>query len=286
MRPPAPNSKLVRELPHVARELVDKKIRLKCMLGPYSQPPIPNLLCSPLNLVPKPPPPDGAAPRDSHRLIHDLAYPYSSDSINATIPEEEASVKYERFDQVMALGLRHGNTAFTSKTDFWAVFRLFPVRLQDLHLLGFPLGQEFFINSSMAFGCRSSCKLFEDFSVVMQHIHEQETRQKNTSHYLDDFIMVQASAKKCGKLLRTLQRITHEIGAPLSPEKTHEPTQLIQYLGMLLDFFWQVIQIPKALNLIEQALGNPSGKMKVREVQRITGVLQFITRACLLAAHS
>ena len=79
--------------------------------------------------------------------------------------------------------------------------------------------------------------------------------------------------------------------APLSPEKAEGPVQVISFLGMLLDFLRQVIMIPedkieKAVNLIREALGsmqnpnkNMKGKIAVKLLQRITGTLNFISRA-------
>ena len=236
------------------------------MLGPYDTPPLQNLFCSPLNMVPK------VGNPGKFRLIHDLTYPYNADSINMHIPDEEAKVKYESFDKVVALGLKHRITAFAAKTDFLSAFCNFPVSVDNLIFLGFTLQEKYFINSSVAFSSRSSCKIFEEFACAVQYIHEKESHLQNISHYLDDFIVVDKSHKKCSKLLKKLQKISGEIGAPLSPEKTEKPTQEIIYLGMLLNFKLQVISIPadkitKALQLIENAISvsRGSGKMRVQQ---------------------
>ena len=186
-------------------------------------------------------------------------YLYNSNSVNSHIPDCEAKVKYQSFNQVVTLGLKHGISAFATKADFLSAFRNFPVLVDHLIFLGFTLDNKYFINSSMAFGSCSSCKISEEFACTVQWIHENETHLQNISHYLDDFIVVDKSQKRSKKLLKKLQKISKEIGAPLSPKKTEEPTQEIIYLGMLLNFKNQVISIPadkieKALSLIENAI--------------------------------
>ena len=126
--------------------MVDEEIRLGRMLGPYDYPPLTDLICSPLNLVPK------AADPTKHRLIHNLAHPYDDSSVNANIPDSEAAVSYLKFDKVIKLALKHSLGAVASKVNYNAAFRLFPVILQDLSLLGFTLNGKYYINSSMAFG--------------------------------------------------------------------------------------------------------------------------------------
>ena len=42
------------------------------------------------------------------RLIHDLAYPYNSESVNSCIPEENLSVQYHHIDEVINMVLTIG----------------------------------------------------------------------------------------------------------------------------------------------------------------------------------
>ena len=72
-------------------------------------------------------------------MIHNLAHPYDENSINANIPDSEAVVSYIKFDEVIKLALKHGPGAVAAKVDYDAAFRLFPICLHDLPLLGFTL---------------------------------------------------------------------------------------------------------------------------------------------------
>ena len=128
--------------------------------------------------------------------------------------------------------------------DFDAAFCNIPIHLNDLPLLGFMLHDLYFINSTMAFGDRSSCKIFEEFATSIQWILDNETNSTNSSHYLDDFIMVHASSTMCAYYMSKLQDICDFIGAPLSPDKMVGPMQIINFLDLTFNFIKQVVQIP------------------------------------------
>ena len=209
--------------------MVDEEVTLGRMLGPYTEVPLLNLICSPLNLVPK------ACDPTKHRLIHNLAHPYNKDSVNANIPDKEAAVTYTKFDEVIRLALKHGKSAAASKVDFDAAFRFFPIHLNDLFLLGFTLDGKFYINCAMAFRSRSSCKIFEEFACAIQWCLEQVTASKDLSHYLDDFIMIHRDFSTCLWYKLLMQDLCSEIGAPLSAKKTVGPVHIISFLSLLID---------------------------------------------------
>ena len=106
--------------------LVYKEVSLGRILGPYIKSPLPNLICSPLNLVPK------AGNLDQFRLIHNLAFPYNQNSVNANIPDCHAKGSYQKFDVIAQLGLKHGPGCYAGKMDFDAAFCNIPIHLNDL----------------------------------------------------------------------------------------------------------------------------------------------------------
>ena len=132
-RTPPENNKNVLDKPEVVQQMVDDEIRLGHMLGLYHYPPLPNLICSPLNLVLK------AGDSSKYHLIHNLVNPYDENSVNANIPDSKATVSYLKFDEVVKLALKHGPGAVASKVNYDSAFRLFPIIVDDLCLLGFML---------------------------------------------------------------------------------------------------------------------------------------------------
>ena len=282
--PPA-NSSAIAEKIKVARKIVADKLKLKRVLGPYENPPLNNLICSPLNLVEK------AGSKGKYNLVHNLAYPYDENSINANIPNSEAEVSYAKFDEAIKYGIKHGVNAKAAKLDFDMAFRNFLINLLNLHLLGFTLEGKYYINSSMAFGGRSSCKIFKEFACIVQWIIQERMRSRDVSHYLDDFIMVHKFFEVCQWYMHVMEQVCEEIGAPLAPHKTEGTCSVIQFLGLVIDFLQQVVMIPeekvdKTVGLINEALEtlqeknkNKKGKVTVKLLQCITGLLNFLCKA-------
>ena len=124
------------EKAEVVKQMVSDEVELECILGPYNTCPLEGLICSPLNLVPN------VSNPGKYQLIHNLAFPYSENSVNANIPDCEAKVEYQKFDVAIKLGLKHGQTAHASKVDFDEAFRNFLVILKDLLAPGVHLGRK------------------------------------------------------------------------------------------------------------------------------------------------
>ena len=96
-----PNHGAVLQKPGEAKKLVDKEVKLGRVLGPFKQPPVNSLICSPLNLIPK------VGNPGIYHLIHNLAFPYDSNNINGNIPDSQAVVTYAPFDQAVCNPKHH-----------------------------------------------------------------------------------------------------------------------------------------------------------------------------------
>ena len=220
-RDPPPNHPPVQLHIEAARELVAKEVRLGQVLGPFHEPPCKGLICSPLNLVPK-----GV---NRFRLIHNLAYPYNADSVNANIPDSQATVAYAPFDVAGQICAHLGRGCFMAKADFDSAFRLLPVSAADLPILGFTLDDAFYINSTMAFRARSSCRIFETFAMAIEWAFRTGTGWTAVTHYLDDFFLAHHTYEGCASLMDSFQQLTDFVGAPLSPDKTVGPVQILTF---------------------------------------------------------
>ena len=171
--------------------------------------------------------------------------------------------------------------------DYDVAFRIFPISGQDLHLLGFSLGDNFYVNSSMAFGARSSCRIFEMFARVMEWAFRKRTNWPFVTHYLDDFFFAHRSYVGCATLMHTFEELCNFVGAPLSSSKTVGPSTCLTFLGLSLDTVSQVVSIPsekktEAIILIECFLVFDTRKITVKRLQQITGKLQFVTKGVLV----
>ena len=111
--------------------------------GPFPSPPIPNLQCSPLGVVPK---------KDSTwRIIMDLSFPHGS-SINDYISKDAFTLHYATFDQAFTLVARHGMKALMAKLDIKHAYQLCPVLLEDRELISIHWQGNFCIDLSLPFG--------------------------------------------------------------------------------------------------------------------------------------
>ena len=271
------NHKAVLENPEAATKRVLKEVNLGQVLGPFKEPPFEGLICSPLNLVKK------ANSLGEFHLIHNLAFPYNENSVNSTIPDSEAAVKYTPFDKAVQICISLGQGCFLGKEDFSSAFRLFPISGQDLCVLGFTLNSEYLINSTMAFGSRSSCWIFEVFLSTLEWALKQQSKQISICHCLDDFLLAHSTYAGCAELMTEFQQLTEFIGAPLAPEKREGPVTKLVFLGLTLDTIKQTISIPitkqaEALQLIEEVFVAKKKWVTVKLLQQIAGKLQCMSK--------
>jgi len=115
--------------PDTVRTKLTKELRAGRLAGPFDTPPFPNLIISPLGLVPKHKP-------GEFRVIHHLSFPPGS-SVNDGIPDHLATVCYATIDTAMQYILKTGKGAFLCKTDIQNAFKLIPVHPDEHYLLGF-----------------------------------------------------------------------------------------------------------------------------------------------------
>ena len=266
--------------PHIVQELVNKEIRLGHVLGPFDEPPLPNMVFSPLNIVPK------QGSKSKYHLIHDLAHPYDNESINSCIPECNSKVKYHMLDEVIEMALELGDTVWGLRMDIEMAFRNQSMHFDELALLGFKLHGKYFINCALPFGASSSCAIFEKVASACQWIVSNETLYYYISHFLDDFPMLATSQEKLLDFMQKFCSIMADIGMPVAHNKTFSPTQVLGYLGLILDFIRKCISIPENkrlkclqhINQLQEAY-TTGKKVTVKQIQQTAGCLNFVCQA-------
>ena len=204
--------------------------------GPFDKPPLVHLHCSPLGAVLKK---DG-----TYRIILDLSSPHDGTSINDGIPSETYSVKYSSFDEAVCLIRRVGRGCFLAKLDIKHAFRLCPVHPSDWQYLGYFWNNQFFVDTRLPFGSRSSPYIFNQFAEALAWILIYICGIQNVIHYLDDFLLCGSDLEACKDNVASMQTLFTELGVPLAPEKTFGPSTTITYLGIEIDSVEQVIRLP------------------------------------------
>ena len=235
--------------------------------GPFATPPFPVLHCSPLGAAPKK---DGSV-----RLVLDLSSPRGS-SINEGICREDFSVLYSTFDDAVKLVRELGPSAFLGKLDLRHAFRICPVRLDQLHLLGYRWNGFFYVDLRLPFGSRSSPCLFNNVAEVLAWALVHVCGIVFLLHYLDDFFLCGRSHAECSRFIDIFKSTCARVGIPIAEKKTVGPVQTLTYLGIKIDAKNQVIRLPEdklkdLVDLLESWINRR--KCTRRELESLVGTL-------------
>ena len=253
---------------------MENEIKLGRIAGPFRKKPISNLRCSPIGIVPK--------KSGGFRLITHLSYP-PQNSVNDFIDEKFTKVHYSSFDNAVSIVKKLGKGALIGKKDIKSAFRLLPCYPGDFDLLGFKIGDEYYIDKCLPMGCSISCLTFERFSTFIHWLVSSESKSNDLDHYLDDFFFAgKANSSNCFELMTHFDNICHRIGVPIAEEKTVGPVTCMEYLGLTIDTEQLLIRIPddKLKELIEKiTLVAFSKKVTLKQLQSLCGILAFCTKA-------
>ena len=242
--------------------------------------------------------PIGLVPKDKGkktRLIFHLSYPRNGDSVNSGIPYEKCTVQYPDFDEAVKLCLQEGVNCSVGKSDMSSAFRHVPMRKDQWWLLVMkavhPVTKKlwFFIDKCLPFGSSISCAIFQAISDAIAWIVQFKTKKPNVN-YLDDYLFAAAVKAMCDWQMRVFLEVCEEIQFPVALEKTFWGTNVLTFLGMLLDTQKQLIGIPmdkllKALSWVEYFLNKNKKKATVHEFQKLCGILNFLCR-CIVPGRA
>ena len=254
----------------VTMQKIQAEIYAGRVLGPFNQPPLPNLALSPIGLVPK-------KILGEFRLIHHLSYP-AHKSVNDSIPDSAATVAYTNVGAAIDVIRQLGRGCLMSKTDIEKAFRLIPIRNDEHHLLGFSFLGSVYYDTCLPMGLKSSCKIFETFSSALEVIARKRLNIAHIVHLLDDFMIFARSTSQCRQLMSSFLAMCRDLGIPMSKEKTFMPATTMTFLGIELDSITFEARLPlekldKCKNLINEALCKK--KLTLKELQQLTGLLNF-----------
>ena len=260
--------------PEVVSSNLSKEINLGRVAGPFNSPPLPNLQCHPVGVVPK-------KHSSEWRTIYHLSYP-EGDSINDHIPKDPYSLQYVRVDDAIRILKSLGPGSFMAKTDLKSAFRLIPVHPDHWHLLGIHWQSQYYIDLYLPFGLRSAPFLFNQLSEGLEWILKHNYGLKNVIHILDDFFIAEPSRVQCLSSFATLLRLFMSVKAPAVASKTLGPSQVLEFMGIELDSTLMEARLPDDKVLRARELLNSfDSRRSVRliELQSLIGTLQFACKA-------
>lgn len=260
-----------------------KEVKLKRVAGPFTGIPYDNFIQSPIGLVPK-------QQNGETRLIFHLSYPHGN-SLNSNTPKEDCSVQYSDFQEAVKLAMSYdkpsqGNSVFLAKSDLQSAFRNLSIAPSDRRWLVMKAKHKsgkcfYFVDLCLPFGASISCKHFTRVSNAIAHIQKFLTK-KNSVAYLDDFLFGDSSKEGCDWQVSHFIKVCQEISFKVSMEKTFFGAREIVFLGILINTETRTISIPtdkrdRALTELDSIIRGK--KATVLEIQKITGLLNFLCRA-------
>ena len=146
----------------------------------------------------------------------------------------------------------------------------------------------YFVDKCLPFGSSISCALFQKVSDALTFI-VQVRIQMQITNYLDDYLFVATVRSACNQQVTMFLQVCKKLNIPIAQGKTEWASEIITFLGFLLDTINQVVLIPlekiaKGNDLIDEALNAPKNKITVLRLQQICGFLNFLWR-CVVPGH-
>ena len=261
------------------KSAIDKDVLARRKLGPFTRPPCPNFMGSPMGAFEKRRSPG------KYRIIHDLSWP-PGHSVNDSIDPADYSMHYMSVDNVVDQVCALGRNSRLAKLDLADAFHHIRVRPEDWELLGSTWTDEcgntaYYLSTVLPFGLRSSPKLFNDFAEAAQLTMKYQGASY-VAHYLDDFITAgPPDSPECQSNLEVMLTVCDKVGFAVNPTKVVHSCTKLEFLGIVIDTEKMELRISKErLQEIAADLKKWESRRrgKKRKLLSLIGKLSFISR--------
>ena len=270
-----------------------KEVELGRYAGPFEEIPFKNVIQSPIGLVPK--------AGGKMRLIFHLSYEFDNrGSVNSNTNKMKCSMHYRDLDYAVKCCLdvlekdktvNGQKTVRFSKSDLTSAFRILPMKVSQrcwLVMMAIdPISKKkmYFVDKCLPFRSSISCAQFQKFSDAFQHTEFKLRVTLRITNYFDDFLFVAKTIWLCDYMMNKFLIICEDIGCPVSKEKTETGCEIIIFLGTLLDGDDHCLAIveekkDKAIQQLTNIVKKRT--VLVKDIQSLTGLLNFLTRAIVL----
>ena len=266
------NMSSVREHGDVVENYIRKEVAAGRILGPFADPPLENFRASPIGVIPKKAP-------NSFRFIMNLSSP-SGASVNDFISKDDYSLEYVSVDSAIERILTLGKGCELVKIDVEKAFRIIPVHPSDWNLLGFAFREEFYIDTVLSMGGRSSPAIFDDVAVAIEWICKSNYGIDFLIHYLDDYFSAQLPGQG-REVLDRIIKVFHKLGVPLNEDKIEGPATVLEFLGITLDTVVGEARLSeeKVSKLLELLISfDEKSSCRQKDLLSLVGVMSFACR--------
>ena len=179
----------------------------------------------------------GAIPKPNSsevRLIHDAFRPYTK-SLNSYAKLVQDATHYVSLDQVVVAKLQP--KGWLAKVDLLHAYRCVPISPSNYCVTG--------LKWKFTLWCAEEARNF--FQRITESVTCKLHRRgyKSVFVYLDDFIIVTDTEKRCWEAYQCLLGVLMRLGFTVNRNKVVEPSQKIIFLGVSIDSLSRKISIPQ-----------------------------------------
>ena len=218
-----PNWPSADELSDDVTKSINANLALGRVVGPWTSPPIPQFVSSPLGAFRK--------PSGKVRVIHDLSFP-PGQSINDFIDPEAFSLQYVTVDQVAQACAEFDEPPYLAKSDLSNAFQHVLVQPRHWHKLGFKWQGKYYAHACLPFGCRSAPYWFDVMARGLEYMAKTRGSSPLTWHYLDDTVTCSATRQSCQQSIDIFNTTAKLAGFTLQDSKCTSASQIIEFLGI------------------------------------------------------
>jgi len=167
------------------------------------------------------------------------------------------------------------------KADITDAFKLIPIKPEQWHLFGIKWNSKYYFYHRLAFGCRSSPKIFDQLSEAICWILQQNYNISIIFHLLDDFLTIDKPQDCAEPTMAILCTVFKRLNIPLAMHKILGPTTMLEYLGIILDSMHMKARLPlDKVQRIHEFLCTMSSRKSCtqRELLLLLGHLNFASQ--------
>ena len=244
------------------------------ILGPFEEPPIPDLHVSPFLTREKP----GAT---SSRVIVDLSYLHGA-SVNARVDPDmylgsEFLLTLPFIDYITNKVLQLGKGSLIYKIDISRAFHHIKIDPGDYRLLGLNFNS-YFIDTCLPFGFRRGSAICQRLSDAIRYM--MLNRVYHVTNYIDD-IIGQATLSQAEASFHTLHALLGQLGLNISTKKLVYPSTKAACLGVVINTQDFTVSVPEDKRTeIRECCMRWQTKMHCTkcDLQSLLGKLLYITK--------
>ena len=206
---------------------LEEELKFKAILGPFQEPPLPNLHHSPFMTREKPRAPN-------RRVIIDLSYP-KGQSVNAGVHRDTYLgtpfiLTLPKIDTITSAVKKWGKGCHIYKLDISRAFRHIKLDPSDYDLLGLH-HYGHYVDTCLPFGYRHRSAIFQRLS------------NYDVINYIDDVIGISLPSVT-GKAFTELQSLVLQLGFEVSVKKLVAPSTCVNCLGIIVDTKNYTVLVP------------------------------------------